>query len=58
MTQIDHIIPQDVSELRLHELWSSYSLPIDFDIHDPHNLAPICIPCNGVESKGNATYEA
>ncbi len=58
VTQIDHIIPQDVSELRLHELWSSYSLPIDFDIHDPHNLAPICIPCNGVESKGNATYEA
>jgi hypothetical protein len=58
LTQIDHIIPQDVSDVRLQELKRSYSLPTGFDLHDPRNLAPICIPCNGVESKGNAAYDA
>ncbi|WP_406841524.1 hypothetical protein ACICHK_41660 (plasmid) [Streptomyces sp. AHU1] len=58
MNQINHIIPQDISPARLQELRGLYGLPIDFDLYDPCNLAPICIPCNGLESKGNATYEA
>ncbi|MEU3071711.1 hypothetical protein ABZ712_33275 [Streptomyces sp. NPDC006906] len=57
VTQIDHIVPRDVSEPRLQEIKHFYGLPVDFDIHDPRNLAPICIPCNGVESKGNQTYD-
>ncbi|MFD8810433.1 hypothetical protein ACFV23_02770 [Streptomyces sp. NPDC059627] len=56
--QIDHIIPKDISEPRLRELKRAYSLPHDFDIHDPQNLAPICIQCNGAENKGNDTYDA
>ncbi|MFE4423731.1 hypothetical protein [Streptomyces sp. NPDC056817] len=57
-TQIDHIVPQNVSEARLEELKSAYRLPIDFDLHDPRNLAPICTSCNGVEGKGNTTHVA
>ncbi|MFI7296880.1 hypothetical protein [Streptomyces sp. NPDC050121] len=56
--QIDHIIPQDVSEPRLRELKRAHGLPHDFDIHDPQNLAPICAPCNGAENKSNDTYDA
>ncbi len=58
IAQIDHIIPKDVSELRLRELRRAYGLPHDFDIHDPHNLAPICVLCNGAENKTNSTYDA
>lgn len=58
IAQIDHIIPKDVSELRLRELRRDYGLPHDFDLHDPQNLAPICPSCNGPENKGNSTYEA
>ncbi|WP_157531418.1 MULTISPECIES: hypothetical protein [unclassified Kitasatospora] len=54
--QIDHIIPQDVSDDRLKILKVEFGLPEDFDLNDPQNLAPICVPCNGAGRKGGATY--
>jgi hypothetical protein len=57
-TQIDHIIPQNVDAEKLQELLSVYDLPINFDLHDPRNLAPSCASCNGAEVKGGATHVA
>ncbi|RZU46688.1 hypothetical protein EV385_6765 [Krasilnikovia cinnamomea] len=51
--RIDHIIPQDVTAARLAELKHNLSLPADFDIHGPANLAPICHPCNTEKSNGD-----
>ncbi|MEU3349957.1 hypothetical protein ABZ723_34295 [Streptomyces sp. NPDC006700] len=54
--QIDHLLPQQAGADRLEELKTSYNLPDDFDIHDPANLAPICIDCNGRRGKSNDEY--
>ncbi|PAZ09893.1 hypothetical protein CLM62_43895 [Streptomyces sp. SA15] len=54
--QIDHLLPQQAGRDRLEELKTTYGLPDDFDIHDPANLAPICIDCNGRRGKSNDEY--
>ncbi|MEU8980985.1 hypothetical protein [Streptomyces sp. NPDC048309] len=56
--QIDHLLPKDARKNNLDDLKRAYGLPNDFDIHDPANLAPICIPCNGRRGKGNRVYAA
>ncbi|MFJ1707619.1 HNH endonuclease [Kitasatospora sp. NPDC088346] len=56
--QIDHIIAKDVSDGRLRHLKGHFGLPDGFDLHDPHNLAPICAPCNGPAGKANTTSDA
>ncbi|MCX4758748.1 hypothetical protein [Kitasatospora purpeofusca] len=56
--QIDHIIAKDVSDDLLRDLRQHFGLPDNFDLHDPHNLAPICVPCNGPAGKANTTSVA
>ncbi|MFZ3595102.1 hypothetical protein [Streptomyces sp. BH104] len=56
--QIDHIIPQDVSESRLAYLKQHFQLPPDFDLNDPQNLGPICADCNGPGKKGSTASDA
>jgi 5-methylcytosine-specific restriction endonuclease McrA len=51
--QIDHIIPQTVTDERLQQLATQFGLPAEFDVHDPRNLAPICSSCNGPGGKGD-----
>lgn len=43
--QIDHIVPQTVPNDELTK-WLSNEQIVDFDMHAPANLAPICPPCN------------
>ncbi|MGW0469497.1 hypothetical protein ACWDX6_30250 [Streptomyces sp. NPDC003027] len=50
-SEIDHIIPKNVTDADLARLKTAYGLRADFDLQDPRNLAPICRPCNGVEGK-------
>jgi hypothetical protein len=51
--QIDHIIPQSAEGERLQQLVKQFGLPVDFDVHDARNLAPICSQCNGKGGKGD-----
>lgn len=51
--QIGHIIPQTVKHGQLQELLTRFSLPAEFEVHDPRNLAPICSSCNGRGEKGD-----
>ncbi|MDM4141916.1 MULTISPECIES: hypothetical protein [Mycobacterium] len=57
--EIDHLIPQKTSEIRLQELLQEHlttaERELPFDIHAPHNLGPICGPCNGEKSNGDFT---
>ncbi|MEV0188423.1 hypothetical protein AB0I39_07810 [Kitasatospora purpeofusca] len=56
--QIDHIIAKDVSDDRLRHLKRHFGLPDSFDLHEPCNLAPSCVPCNGPGGKGDTTSDA
>ncbi|MDW4912505.1 HNH endonuclease signature motif containing protein [Streptomyces californicus] len=58
VSQIDHIIPKNVTDADLTRLKAAYGLPDSFDVQDPQNLAPICPPCNGVEGKSDSTRQA
>ncbi|MGW1641565.1 hypothetical protein [Streptomyces lavendulae] len=58
VSEIDHIIPKNVTDTDLAGLKTAYGLQGDFDLHDPQNLAPICRTCNGVEGKGNSIRQA
>ncbi len=58
VSEIDHIIPKNVTEADLARLKAAYGLRADFDLQDPRNLAPICRPCNGVGGKSNSTRQA
>lgn len=49
---IDHIIPRTATSERLQWWKTQLSLPDEFDVHDPGNLAPICRKCNGPARKG------
>lgn len=53
VVEIDHIVPKDLAETALKEAVSAYGLRVDYDLHAPYNLAPICRPCNGSGQKGD-----
>ena len=50
-THIDHLIPRTVTGAGLLDLVRFHTLPTDFHIHRPANLALICQTCN--TKKGN-----
>lgn len=54
--EIDHIVPKGLKQTELRQALDGYGLPVDFDLHDPKNLAPICDPCNGRGRKGSNSY--
>jgi 5-methylcytosine-specific restriction endonuclease McrA len=54
--EIDHIVPKRLSKDDLKQALTNYGLPVDFDLQDPRNLAPICDPCNGPGRKGSHSY--
>jgi len=56
--QIDHIVPQVITDDELLHLKRHFGLPDDFDLHDPQNLAPSCASCNGPGGKGSSAYGA
>lgn len=54
-TQIDHIVPQSLPSALLQELMRALALPLDFDVHEPYNLALICGACNREKSDEDLT---
>jgi hypothetical protein len=50
--EIDHIVPQGLSDEELAAQLVDLGLPADYNIHDLLNLAPICGPCNKPSGKG------
>ena len=52
--QIDHIIPHTIDSVALKELLKNCltdeGRAQGFELHAPHNLAPICTTCNGKKS--------
>ncbi|NKV31957.1 hypothetical protein GS921_19695 [Rhodococcus hoagii] len=51
--EIDHILPRTLSETDLEKIKAKHLTPARagaFDLHRPHNLAPICGKCNSDKS--------
>ncbi len=56
-TEIDHLLPHTLGSERLNEYKAEYLMAEQaavFDVHAPHNLAPICRQCNG--DKSNTSF--
>lgn len=57
--QIDHLIAQDLVAVSLAEKLAESGTKevqeLDFDVHAPHNLGPVCVPCNVLKSNTDFT---
>lgn len=55
--EIDHILPKDSSTAEQERLRDALDVPLDYDVHAVHNLAPICSPCNKLKSNEDLTQK-
>lgn len=55
VTEIDHIIPHTLDADRVSTIRTRLTLPADFDLHAPSNLALICRPDNNAKRDSDFT---